>query len=91
MLAITVEEASMKSKKIGSIKKKLSLLLAAVLAIALMACGSEETKETEGTDGYVYVPQFQTLETGEETHINNVKIHNEKLYYLSYTYDRRNM
>ena len=77
----------MKSKKIGSIKKKLSLLLAAVLAIALMACGSEETKKTEGTDGYVYVPQFQTLETGEETHINNVKIHNEKLYYLSYTYD----
>ena len=77
----------MKSKKNSSIKMKLSLLFAAVLAIALMACGSEETKETEGTDGYVYVPQFQTLETGEETHINNVKIHNEKLYYLSYTYD----
>lgn len=77
----------MKSKKNSSIKKKLSLLLAAVLAIALMACGSEETQETKGTDGYVYVPEFHTLATGEETHINNLKIHEEKLYYISYTYN----
>ena len=77
----------MKDKKYGYIKRGISLLLAAVLAIALMACGSEETKETEGTDGYVYVPEFHTLAAGEETHINNLKIHGEELYYTSYTYD----
>ena len=79
----------MKDKKYGCIKKGMSLVIAIVMAMGLIACGSKETEETtsNGTAGYVYVPQFQTLETGEETHINNVKIHDEKLYYISYTYD----
>ena len=79
----------MKDKKYSYIKKGISLVAAVVLAMGLVACGGKETEEMtpNETAGYVYVPQFQTLETGEETHINNVKIHNEKLYYLSYTYD----
>ena len=79
----------MKDKKYSYIKKGISLVAAVVLAMGLVACGGKETEEmtSNETAGYVYVPQFQTLETGEETHINNVKIHNEKLYYLSYTYD----
>ena len=79
----------MKDKKYGCIKKGMSLVIAIVMAMGLIACGGKETEETtsNGTAGYVYVPQFQTLDTGEETHINNVKIHDEKLYYISYTYD----
>ena len=53
-LGTIMEEASMKSKKIRGIKKKLSLVLAVILAIALMACGSEKTKEAEETNGYVW-------------------------------------
>ena len=76
----------MKSKKCGCIKRGISLVVAIVMAMGLIACGSKETEKTtsNGTAGYVYVPQFQTLDTGEETHINNVKIHDEKLYYISY-------
>ena len=79
----------MKDKKYGCIKKGMSLVIAIVMAMGLIACGGKETEETtsNGMAGYVYVPQFQTLDTGEETHINNVKIHDEKLYYISYTYD----
>lgn len=79
----------MKDKKYGCIKKGMSLVIAIVMAMGLIACGGKETEETisNGTAGYVYVPQFQTLDTGEETHIDNVKIHDEKLYYISYTYD----
>ena len=75
----------MKDKKYSFIKKGMSLVIAMVMLMGLVACGGKETEEmtSNETAGYVYVPQFQTLETGEETHINNVKIHNEKLYYLS--------
>ena len=79
----------MKSKKCGCIKRGISLVVAIVMAMGLIACGGKETEETtsNGTAGYVYVPQFQTLDTGEETYINNVEIREGKLYYISYTYD----
>lgn len=77
----------MKSKKNSGIKKKLSMVFAVVLAVVLMACGSEKTEEAEETNGYVYVPEFHTLDIGKETHINNLKIQEEKLYYISYTYN----
>lgn len=79
----------MKDKKYGYIKRGISLGIAAIMTIALMACGSKETEEAKSgeEDGYVYVPEFHTLDIGEETHINNLKIQGEELYYISYTYD----
>ncbi len=63
------------------------MAIAVILAIALMACGNKETKETGEMDGYVYVPEFHTLDIGKEINISNLKIHGEKLYYISYTYN----
>ena len=79
----------MKDKKYGCIKKRISMMIAVVLAIALTACGNNKTtdSQTEERNEFVYVPEFHTLDIGEEANINNLKIYGENLYYSSYTYD----
>lgn len=79
----------MKDKKYGCIKRGMSWVIATVLAMGLIACGGKETEEmtSNGTAGYMYVPQFHTLDIGEDTYINNLKIQGEKLYYISYAYN----
>lgn len=76
-------------EKLSYIKRRMSLVIMAVLAAALMACGSKETKDVKmgETDAYVYVPEFHTLDIEEGTSINQLKIHGDRLYYTSYIYD----
>ena len=76
----------MKKEKSSYLKKAVLLGIAAVFSVALMACGSKETKETE-TDGYVYVPEFHSLDMGTESYVDNIKIQGEELYYTTSTYD----
>ena len=65
------------------------LIIAVLMAAVLTACGNKEATESQKgeTNEYVYVPEFYTLDVGEETYINNLKIYGENLYYTSYTHD----
>lgn len=79
----------MKDKIHSCIKKKMALIIAVLMAAVLTACGNKEAAESQKgeTNEYVYVPEFYTLNIGEETYINTLKIYGENLYYTSYTYD----
>lgn len=83
----------MKRFNFSCIKKGASMVLVTILGLALVACGSKEAEEPSGkveseTDsGYVYVPEFHTLNMEEETSINRLKVHGDALYYTTYTYN----
>ena len=79
----------MKNKKYGSIKKRIAMAIAVVMAMTLTACGSKETtaSQTGELNEYVYVPEFHTLDVGEEANINNLKIYGDNLYYNFFSYD----
>lgn len=83
----------MKEKVSSCIKKGMSLGIAAVLTLALISCGNREAEEvseepgTATSDEYVYVPEFHTMDIGEDTSINRLKIKGDTLYYTTYTYN----
>lgn len=75
-------------------KRIAALASAAVLALSLAACGGQETgtedQNTPGTEqtaasGYVYVPEFVNLSSGEEsTDMSSPELRGQDLYYYSY-------
>ena len=85
----------MKMYKCNHFKKGISLVLAAFLGLSLVACGnsdaSKSSKEsgTQTGDGYVYVPEFHTLDVEDGTNINRVKVQGDEIYYTTYTYNEQ--
>lgn len=79
----------MKDKKHVCVKKRISLAIATIGIMAFTACGSKDAADSQTGDlnEFVYVPEFHTLDIGEEANINNLKIYGENLYYTSYSYD----
>ena len=79
----------MKDKRLSCIKKKMTLVIAVLMAAVLTACGNKEATESQKgeTKEYVYVPEFYTLDIEEEGNINNLKIYGDKLYYNFYAYE----
>lgn len=78
-----------KDKRLSCVKKKMTLVIAVLMAVVLTACGNKEVTESQKgeTKEYVYVPEFYTLNIEEEGNINSLKIYGDKLYYSFYTYD----
>lgn len=70
-------------------KKILALAAAAALALSLAACGGQETSEGPSeASGYVYVPEFVDLSSGEESlDMSSPKLLGTELYYYSYYWD----
>lgn len=83
----------MKKLKCSFIKKGISLVLMTILGLVLVACGGKEAEEPKDkivsvTDSrYVYVPEFHTMDIGEGTSINRLKVHGDALYYTTYMYN----
>ncbi len=79
----------MKDKKHVCVKKRVSVIIATICVMAFTACGSKEAADSQRGDlnEFVYVPEFHSLDIGEEANINNLKIYGENLYYTSYSYD----
>ena len=80
----------MKKFNKGFWKKGLSVALAAMLSMSLLACGSQDTSGEKVSDEngvntgeteYVYVPEYLTLETEEDTYTNSVFLQNGRMYY----------
>lgn len=69
----------------------LALMLAAVMAFSLAACGKDgnEDANTPVDDGgeYVYVPSFEDLNPEENGWFENMSIQDGAMYYLSNSYD----
>ena len=74
-------------------KKRIALMLAALLVLNLAACGKQQSGDTAGStdaaDGseQVYVPEFIELEGGEGIDWNRVCFVGDDLYYMSYNWD----
>ncbi|MBO5284071.1 MAG: extracellular solute-binding protein [Lachnospiraceae bacterium] len=70
-------------------KKILALAAAAALALSLAACGGQETSEGPSeASGYIYVPEFVDLSSGEESlDMSSPKLLGTELYYYSYYWD----
>ena len=70
-------------------KKILTLAAAAALALSLAACGGQETSEGPSeASGYIYVPEFVDLSSGEESlDMSSPKLLGTELYYYSYYWD----
>lgn len=68
-------------------KKLITLSMAVVLCISLVACGGKDDISTSGkiTKDYVYVPEYQ--EMTEKADISNLLISNNTIYYTGGTYD----
>ena len=79
----------MKDKRLSCIKKKMTLVIAVLMAAVFTACGNKEAADSQKgeTKEYVYVPEFYTFDIEEEGNINNLKIYGDKLYYSFYVYD----
>lgn len=87
----------MKKFNKGFWKKGLSVALAAMLSMSLLACGSQDTSGEKVSDEngvntgeteYVYVPEYLTLETEEDTYTNSVFLQNGRMYYSTYSYNQ---
>lgn len=66
--------------------KFLAFIMAAVLALSMAGCGGQE-EEQQQRDGYVYVPEFIDLNSGEEEQdMSSVQLRGEDIYYRSYYY-----
>ncbi len=74
----------MKRKQFG--KRAVGLLLAGVMTVGLAACGQDKAKtEQTGTDStYVYVPEWNTLSSGEGGWQSDFSIQGSRLYYHQY-------
>lgn len=70
-------------------KKIAALAAATALALSLAACGGQETSEEPSeASGYVYVPEFVDLSSGEESlDMSSPKLLGMELYYYSYYWD----
>lgn len=68
-------------KKNSIHNKVLAFIMAAVLALSMAGCGGQEEEQQQ--DGYVYVPQFVDLSSGEED-ISSAQLRGEDMYYRSY-------
>ncbi|MCM1118257.1 MAG: extracellular solute-binding protein [bacterium] len=72
-------------------KKCFVYALAAALTISLAACGNGEENQQEQQEqqqGYVYVPEFISLNSeGEAQNIGSPQLEGENLYYTSYYWD----
>lgn len=65
-------------------KRFLAFIMAAVLVLPMAGCGGQEEEQQQG-DGYVYVPQFIDLNSGEEErNMDSVQLQGEDIYYHSY-------
>ncbi len=63
--------------------KVLPILLALLGAFFLSACGQEDEGHLFGVDGYVYVAEKVDLPRVERGTINELKVHDEKVYFLN--------
>ena len=62
------------------------MFLAGVMTVGLAACGQDKPKtEQAGTDStYVYVPEWNTLSSGEGGWQSDFSIQGSRLYYHQY-------
>lgn len=82
-------------KRRNIIHKALSFTLAGTMALGLAACGGGGTGTRGGfsdtlEEGFVYVPQFYELATGEEEYISTIQNFGEKVYYNIISYGEGN-
>ncbi len=65
------------------LRKALPILLALLGAFFLSACGQEDEGHLFGVDGYVYVAEKVDLPEVERGMINELKAHDEKVYFIN--------
>lgn len=74
-------------------KKGIAVLLAGLMTIGLAGCGGDDAGNQEedvgsaGVDGYVYVPEFHTLDLADDVYPGNPLFVGEEMYYTSYVWD----
>ncbi len=71
-------------------RKGYMIVLAAIFAIMLSACGAKEKGSEAGNQeaqGYIYVPEYFTLEKEENSNTNTVVFQGERLYYSTYSWN----
>lgn len=75
----------------NKIKRMLVAALCTAMTISLAACGKQEdgqTKDSADAEGYVYVPEYITLNSEDEsTYYNNPILRGNSLYYSQNKYD----
>lgn len=75
----------------NKVKHMMAAILCVAMTASLAACGkqeSEQTKDSVDTEGYVYVPEYITLSSEDESvYYNNLTIRGNSLYYSQNKYD----
>lgn len=68
-----------------------AVLLCTAMTVSLAACGNQkdgQTKDSADAEGFVYVPEYVTLNTEDEsTYFNNLMISGNSLFYRQSRYD----
>lgn len=76
-------------------KRAAALSLAAVMALSVTACGDKKDTEQQGTgesvqvgtNGYVYVPEYMSLGSEENSSYNNLMMSGNAVYYSVYSWN----
>ena len=78
-------------------KRAAALSLAAVMAFSLAACGAKGENPSEqdgvsesaqaGTNGYVYVPEYMSMNNDDNSSMNNLMVSGNYMYYSVYSWN----
>ncbi len=70
-------------------KHIITAILSITMMLSLVACGKQSTDSTtDNKKDYAYVPEYITLEEGDEyTYFGNLNLKGNSLYYSQYKYD----